>query len=99
MTALEFGPAHDITTGIMDKTPRVAFTVNGNVVVQVATAQPAEGWIAGKMFPQYLTRMSDEQRATLRALGVVDPSGLEVDVPCHLWERFIQRLRSVGAPV
>ncbi|WP_137878693.1 hypothetical protein [Microbacterium sp. 4NA327F11] len=100
MSALTFTEPRDVSTGVLDHTPRLALTVNGHVTVEVATAQPADGWIAGCYIAPTLTVPSASQLQTLAAIGVRDTHGQSrVDVPGHLWRRFYQRLRAAGAPL
>lgn len=107
--SLQFSPTQDITTGLHDDTPRIAFSVGpgslgSDVVVQVATAPPRRGFLAGRIFVQTLGRVSEAQADALEALGV-DPSpdgvhhAREWDIDNARWSRFVRHLRKVGAPI
>lgn len=107
--SLQFSPLQDVTTNILDDTPRIAFSVGpgslGNdVVVQVATAPPRRGFLAGRIFVQTLGRVSEAQADALEALGV-DPGHdgvyrlTEWDIGNAQWSRFIRHLRKIGAPI
>lgn len=96
-----FGEPFDVTTGMLDKTPRVAFTVNEHVTVYVATREPDAGFIAGCYVAPAVTRPTLAQVDTLAAVGLTwrDGISLPVDVPSRLWERFYRRLIEAGAPL
>lgn len=98
---LEFSNMRDITTGILDKTPRFSFTVNKSVNVDIALCVPDEGFIAGAIYASNMDKLTEDQMLTFKALGVSNPNEHvhRYDIPPYLQERFYNHLVRIGAPL
>lgn len=98
---LEFSNMRDVTTGILDMTPRTSFTVNNSVNVDIALATPDEGFIAGAIYTSNMSKLTEEQMLTFKALGISAPNAHvhRYDIPPYLQERFYNHLVKIGAPL
>lgn len=108
MTNLHFTKPTVITTPTPDKTPRAAFYAAENrafhagqvLIVHVATEQPEQPLLAGRVIVQTLGPINDGHKRMLQALSIhipVDTGQREWDVPNHVWIDYVRRLRSLGA--